>query len=171
MTSADNYRNGQRGAVLVVALIMLVVMTLLVITMIKTAVVDLKIGGASQQAAVNLANADVAINGYLAQPGNTFSWGCLATLTCNQLPGGGSLGPGGSPGPPMDLFGSRAVLKAEPVGCVPGGQVGSGSQIGSLPSIVFDVKAVTTGRFLGVAATGTTVVHQGIQAPAPVGTC
>jgi hypothetical protein len=68
--------NTQRGAVLVVSLIMLAVMTLLVITMIKTAVLDLKIGGASQQAALNLANAEVAINTYLV--GNpTFSLGCL----------------------------------------------------------------------------------------------
>lgn len=158
MTQAIRYQNGQRGAVLVVALIMLAVMTLLVITMIKTSVVDLKIGGASQQAAINLANADVALNSYIAQ-NPVFSWGCLATLSCN-------LGLG-----TVTLFGSQAVLTATQVGCVPGGQRGSGSHIGSLPSIIFDARADTTGRFGGVAATGRTVVHQGIQAPAPVGTC
>ena len=166
MTSADNYRNGQRGAVLVVALIMLVVMTLLVITMIKTTVVDLKIGGASQQAAVNLANADVALNNYIASNA-VLSWGCLATLSCNLGLGTVNL--------PSDVTlaipGSQAIVSTSQVGCVPGGQVGSGSQIGSLPSIIFDVKADTKGWFLGVKATGETVVHQGIQAPAPVGTC
>lgn len=158
MTSTNNYRNGQRGAVLVVALIMLAVMSLLVITMIKTVVVDLKIGGASQQASVNLANADVALNTYIGL-NPAFALGCLATASCNV--GLGTL----------DLAGSRAILTATQVGCVPGGQRGSRSQIGSLPSIIFDARADVTGRFGLVAATGRTVVHQGIQAPAPVGTC
>jgi len=158
MTSTNNYRNDQRGAVLVVALIMLAVMTMLVITMIKTVVVDLKIGGASQQAAVNLANADVALNSYIAQ-NPAFATGCLATNSCN-------LGLG-----TLDLEGSRAILTATQVGCVPGGQRGGGYCIGCLPSIIFDARADVTGRFGLVAATGRTVVHQGIQAPAPVGTC
>ena len=43
----------QRGAVLIVGLVMLAVMTLLVVSMIKTSVVELKIGGASQIAQQN----------------------------------------------------------------------------------------------------------------------
>ena len=50
----------QRGAVLVVSLIMLAVLTLFVISMLKTAVVELKIGGVSQTTALNVSAADVS---------------------------------------------------------------------------------------------------------------
>jgi Tfp pilus assembly protein PilX len=92
--------------VLVVALIMLAVMSLLVITMIKTVVVDLEIGGASQQAAVNLANADVALNTYIGQ-NPAFALGCLATASCNV--GLGTLDPA-----PTPVAGGRVYWYIEP---------------------------------------------------------
>ena len=63
----------QRGAVLVVSLIMLAVMTMFVISMLKTAVIELKIGGSSQVAAQNLANADIAIENFMALNSGRFA--------------------------------------------------------------------------------------------------
>jgi len=166
MIYSTNSRNGQRGAVLVVALIMLAVMTLLVITMIKTAVLDLKIGGASQQAAVNLANADVSVNTYLVANPGSFSIGCLnrSNPEPNCKAGIGTTG--------VDLtalYGSQVVVTATESGCVqttPGDAVGKG-----LPSVYFDVRARSSGMFAGIATTGETAVHQGIRATAPAGAC
>ena len=163
MKPIKNYRKGERGAVLVVSLIMLAVMTLLVITMIKTAVLDLKIGGASQQAALNLANAEVAINRYLA--GNPkFFLGCLLVPAPNGCSGG--LGT-------VDLTGSRVVVTATQIGCVPGGDRNDPLkiQIGGPPTVLFDARAGSTGMFGAVTGFGATAVHQGISSPAPVGTC
>lgn len=161
MMCSTSIRNSQRGAVLVVALIMLAVMTLLVITMIKTAVLDLKIGGASQQAAINLANADVSVNSYLVANPDSFSIGCLnrSAPEPNCKVGLGT----------TDRYGSRVVVTATEVGCVqtrPGDAFGKG-----LPSVYFDVRARSSGMFAGIAASGQTAVHQGIRAAAPAGSC
>jgi Tfp pilus assembly protein PilX len=51
----------QTGVVLMFSLIMMVIMTLLVVSMLRTGVLELKIGGASQTSAQNLANAEAAI--------------------------------------------------------------------------------------------------------------
>ena len=161
MKPIKNYRKGERGAVLVVSLIMLAVMTLLVITMIRTAVLDLKIGGASQQAALNLANAEVAINRYLAGSPRFFL-GCLLVPAPNGCSGG--LGT-------VDLTGSRVVVTASQIGCVPGGARGGGGQIGGPPTVLFDARAGSTGMFGTVTGFGATAIHQGISSPAPVGTC
>src|SRR5689334_10714150 len=65
-------RRYQGGAVLIVSLIMLAVLTLFVISMIKTSIIELKIGGASQTAALNLAAADAAVENFLALNGGRF---------------------------------------------------------------------------------------------------
>ena len=160
MKQLNSYPKRERGAVLVVSLIMLAVMTLLVITMIKTAVLDLKIGGASQQAALNLANAEVAINRYLS--GNPrFYLGCLLAPAPNCSQGLGT----------VDLTGSRVVVTATQIGCIPGGARGTGTAVGGPPTVLFDARAGSTGMFGGIPASGATAVHQGISSPAPVGTC
>jgi hypothetical protein len=71
----------------------------------------------------------------------------------------------------MDLTGSRVVVTASQVGCIPGGARNSGDQIGALPSVLFDARAGAVGMFGGVPASGATAVHQGIRSPAPAGTC
>jgi len=55
----------QRGVVLITSLILLVLMTLLAATIIKTSVIDLKIGGANQVIAQNLATAEAEIMNYV----------------------------------------------------------------------------------------------------------
>ena len=71
----------ERGAVLVVSLIMLAVLTLFVISMIKTSIIELKIGGSSQTAAINLAAADAAVDNFLSLNGGRFSPGWLLSPT------------------------------------------------------------------------------------------
>jgi hypothetical protein len=56
---------GQQGAVLIVGLIMLAVMTLLVISMLRTSILELRIGGANQVAQETFANAELAISNFL----------------------------------------------------------------------------------------------------------
>ncbi len=66
----------QRGAVLVVGLVMLTVMTMLVVSMMKTSIIDLKIGGMSQDALVNVSNADVLLNTFFNLYNGKFSNNC-----------------------------------------------------------------------------------------------
>jgi Tfp pilus assembly protein PilX len=73
----------QRGAVLIVGLVMLTVMTLLVVSMLKTSIIDLKIGGISQDAQVNFNNAEIALMTYSNANGGNLSHNCLVLNFCN----------------------------------------------------------------------------------------
>ena len=55
----------QRGAVLIVSLIMLAVMSLFVVSMLRTSILELKIGGASHVFQLNFSNAEYAINKWI----------------------------------------------------------------------------------------------------------
>ncbi|MPY86269.1 MAG: hypothetical protein GEV00_24320, partial [Actinophytocola sp.] len=68
----------ERGAVLIVGLVMLAVMTLLVVSMIKTSVVELKIGGANQIAQQHQTNAEVMINTFINANNGRFASNYLA---------------------------------------------------------------------------------------------
>ena len=92
-------RRAQRGAVLVVGLVMLTVMTLLVVSMIRTSVVELKIGGASQIAQQNLTNAELMINSFLNANNSRFAAHYLAL-------------PGATGGPAATASGSPAAAAA-----------------------------------------------------------
>ena len=111
------FRNGmprrQRGAVLVVSLIMLAVLTLFVISMIKTSVIELKIGGSSQIASINLAAADAAVDNFLALNGGRFAPGWL-TLVGAQGPVAGSFAYTAA-NSAYGALGSSVVVVAKPV--------------------------------------------------------
>lgn len=55
----------QEGVVLITSLILLVIMTLLAVSMLRTSIIELKIGGAGQIAARNLANAESEISSFI----------------------------------------------------------------------------------------------------------
>src|SRR5271155_1456254 len=74
----------QRGAVLVIGLVMLTVMTLLVVSMMKTSIVDLKIGGVSQDNLININNADVILNTYYNEYTGKWSNNCLTQPGANS---------------------------------------------------------------------------------------
>ncbi len=156
----------ERGAVLVVSLIMLAVLTLFVISMIKTSVIELKIGGSSQIAAINLAAADASVDNFLALNGGRFAPGWLTA--------------GGVAGPVAGSFnytaansaygnlGSSVVLVAVQLSCGAWSQIGTMFGAMSLQAVQFDLTSTATG---GLGTAGSAVVHQGVQAAAPGGSC
>lgn len=160
----------QRGAVLVVGLVMLAVTTLLVVSMVKTSVVELKIGGASQIAQQNLTNAELQIARFIDQNNGRFAANFL-TL------GAGAGGPvtaasatysattGLLAAQPSAVYGGNANLVVRQIQCAPARQVGT--QIGgTFDFAYFDVGSTATGT-LG----GSTTVHQGVRTIVPAGTC
>jgi hypothetical protein len=155
----------ERGAVLVVSLIMLAVLTLFVISMIKTSIIELKIGGVSQTAAINLSAADAAVDNFLSLNSGRFAPSWLTAV--------------GAAGPVVGSFaytaansaygalGSSVAIVANQLAC--GAPKRIGEQIGpqSLQAVQFDVAATATGTL----GTGVAVVHQGVQSLAPSGSC
>lgn len=156
----------ERGAVLVVSLIMLAVLTLFVISMIKTSIIELKIGGSSQTAAINLAAADSALDNFLALNGGRFAPGWL-TLTGAAGPVAGSFGYTAA-NSAYGALGSSVVVVANQIACGAWSQIGTMFGAMSLQAVQFDLAATATGS-LGTG--GTAVVHQGVQAAAPSGAC
>jgi hypothetical protein len=158
--------DGQRGAVLVVSLIMLAVMTLFVISMLKTSSIELKIGGASHIEALNFSNAELALNNFISLNNGRFAPYFLALpagdagapLGCNLTNCGGN-------NPPAVYGGSVSVTPTQ-LAC--GAWTSFGTMMGSLnlQAVQFDISATATGT-LG----GDTVVHSGVQTLAAPGSC
>ncbi len=147
---------GQRGAVLVISLIMLAVMTLFVISMLKTSIVELKIGGSSQVAALNFANAEVAINNFVSANYGRFAPDFLAIAA----------GPTAPINTPPVVYGGTVAVTARQVNCGPPPVMGNQMGSGSLSAVQFDILATATGALGGSAR-----VHQGIQSFAAPGAC
>lgn len=146
----------QRGAVLVVSLIMLAVMTMFVISMLKTAVIELKIGGSSQVAAQNLANADIAIENFMALNSGRFA---PKFISEGKVVSGSD-----------SYTGYAGTVTLIPVQLNCGGVAGSTSQYGpgALQAVQFDVAATSIGT---TGYSGATVVHQGLQSLVGAGAC
>ena len=158
----------QRGAVLIVSLIMLSVMTLFVISMLRTSILELKIGGSHHTQALNFANAEFAINKWINDNngriapnflGLTPSGGAGSGCT-NATPGAGQCND-----PPSVSFGSVTITPTQ-IHCGPWTNFGSMMGASQLVAARFDLRGFATGT-LG----GTTIVHQGVQSLAPPGTC
>ncbi len=162
----------QRGAVLIVGLVMLAVMTLLVVSMIKTSVVELKIGGANQIAQQNLTNAEVMINSFINANNGRFAANYLALPSAS----GGPLAPPAAASSSYDAASTffnvaptnthlgQADLAVRQIQC--SGQRITGTGIGAIQFVFFDVRSTATGT-LG----GSTTVHQGIRSVVPSGSC
>src|SRR4051812_25470185 len=159
-------RRQECGAVLIVSLIMLAVLTLFVISMIKTSIIELKIGGASQTAAINLAAADAAVDNFLALNGGRFAPGfLLAAGAAGPVAGSFSYTPASAHA--YGALGSTAVVTPVQLSCGAWSQVGTMYGALSLQAVQFDVRATST----GLLNIGSTTVHQGIEAAAPSGAC
>ena len=145
----------QTGAVLVVSLIMLAVMTLFVISMLKTSVLELKIGGSSQVAAINQSNAESAIDNFLAVNNGRFA-PLFLTAVGAAGPVAGSLAYAG--------YAGTVALQAAQLACagVPPGVFGALQyNTPGLQAVQFDIAA--TARTSGFGASGDrVVVHQGV---------
>jgi len=156
-------RRAQRGAVLIVSLVMLAVMTLFVISLLKTTVIELKIGGSSQVAAINLANADAAVENFISLNSGKFAPGFLTLAQ-------GSGGPITSSLNFAPFAGTVAICPAQ-VSC--GAYVCQGCQYGglNLQAVQFDIKATAIGAASYGSASSGVVIHQGVNAPVGAGAC
>ena len=155
----------QRGAVLVVSLIMLAVLTLFVISMIKTSIVELKIGGVSQTAASNLSAADSAIDNFLALNSGRFAPDWLPKAAGAGGPVAGSFAYSTAV-TAYSALGASVQLAGVQLSC--GAPKRVGEQIGpnSLKAVQFDIWATAIG-----GTGGRVVTHQGVQSLAPSGSC
>jgi Tfp pilus assembly protein PilX len=145
----------QRGAVLIVGLVMLTVMTMLVVSMMKTSIIDLKIGGVGQDALVNFNNAEIGLHSYFANNSGNLSHNCLtlAPPTCANY----TL--------PAIIAAPVVVITATQVTC--GDPHKYGEMVGSgFPVVVFDAVATAT------SGLGNTLrIHMGISQELPTGSC
>ena len=149
-------RRSQRGAALVVSLILLTVMTILVVSTMRSSVLQLRISGSSETLAVNLANAEVSIADFVDANIGRFAPGFLALPTAA----------GGALYPVTVLNDSTVNLVVAQVGCGPANTFVSQMGPGALQAAQFDVAATAT-----VARGGRSTVHQGAEALAPPGSC
>jgi len=153
----------ERGAVLVVGLIMLGVMSLLVASMIRTSILELRIGGANQAALETFANAESAL---------------LASIAANAgrwAPGFANL-PVGNPGAPVQVVPLLAVQNGtidEPVirqiACGNPAQGSSLAGIGqnnAVAILVFDIMSTARSLLGGVQRLGA-----GMELQAPGSAC
>jgi Tfp pilus assembly protein PilX len=160
-------KSGQRGAVLIVSLIMLVVMTLFVISMLKTSIVELKIGGSSQVAALNFSNAEVAVDNFISRNNGRFAprFLTLAALGagCNRT----TVGPGPCYElPPGLLAGTLVTVLATQINC--GAPVNYTDMMGASALSAVHYELLVEARApLG----GRMTLHQGLQTLATPGSC
>lgn len=170
MTTSIAIPRRERGAVLIVGLVMLAVMTLLVVSMIKTSVVELKIGGANQIAQQNLTNAERLINNFIDVNNGRFAPDYLS----RAAGAGGPVAPAGGTASyssttftysvgSVALLGGSAGLQVRQLQCGGTRTIGSAA---NLQFVFFDVRSTATGD-LG----GSTTVHQGIRSTVPPGSC
>lgn len=160
-------KSGQRGAVLIVSLIMLVVMTLFVISMLKTSIVELKIGGSSQVVALNFSNAEVAIDNFISRNDGRFA---PRFLTLPALGAGcdrNTAGPGPCNELPPGLQSGTAVrVVAMQINCGAAVNYRDNMGAGALQAVQFDLLVEATAT-LG----GRMTLHQGLQTLATPGSC
>ena len=158
-------KSRQRGAVLIVSLIMLAVMSLFVISMLKTSILELKIGGASHVTQLNFANAEYAINKWISDNNGRLAPNFLGITPLSSGCNVNTVGQGQCTDPPT-VFGGAVALTPTQIHCGPWAQFGNMMGSMQLSAVQFDVRGTATDT-LG----GTTIVHQGVQSLAPPGAC
>ena len=165
LPAKSRYR--QRGAVLIVSLIMLVVMTLFVVSMLKTSIIELKIGGSSQVAALNFSNAEIAIDNFVSRNNGRFAPRFLALPALGAGCDTNTAGPGPCNELPRGLQpGSVVRVAVSQINC--GAAVNYRDNMGAnaLQAVQFDLRAEASAT-LG----GRMILHQGIQTFAAPGSC
>lgn len=152
----------QAGVVLVTSLIMLVMMTLLVVSLVRTSVIELKIGGASQITAQNLANAEAAIWAFMNAPSNRDGFVHGAVMDVNLSDDYNFL-------LPQFKHLANVTLTANEVSCGSDAGVGRGNMAGDKApqAVYFDVRADSRDAVFA----GRTIVHQGVRSILPPGSC
>lgn len=159
----------QGGAVLLTSLMVLVVLTLLVVSMLRSNVLQLRIGGASQVAAEVAANADAAIAAFMNIEANRGQFRPGAQLELNLCSGGINCSN------PNNAFLANVTLQANQLACQPDagivyGETHARHMLGqglSPDAIYFDIRAEAQDTVFN----GRAVVHQGVKAVLGPGTC
>jgi hypothetical protein len=149
-------RRSERGAALIVSLILLAVMTILVISSMRTSILQLRISGSNETLSVNLANAEVSIADFVDANIGRFAPGFLTMPAAS----------GGALYPETVLNDSTVALVVTQVGCGPANTFISQMGPGALQAVQFNVAATAT-----VERGGRSTVHQGTEALAPSGSC
>ncbi len=149
-------RRSEQGAALVVSLILMAVMTILVLSTMRTSILQLRISGSTETLSVNLANAEVAIADFVDANQGRFAPGFL-TLAA---------GVGGAIFPETVLNDSTVNLVVTQLGCSAVNNFSNQMGSGGLQGVQFDIAATAT-----VARGGRSTVHQGAEAIAPPGAC
>ena len=149
-------RRSEQGAALVISLILLAVMTILVISTMRTSILQLRISGSTETLSINLANAEVAIADFIDANQGRFAPGFLA------LPAAA----GGAIFPATVFNDSTVALVVTQLSCGPAVSFDNQMGPGGLQSAMFDVAATAT-----VARGGRSAVHLGAEAIAPPGSC
>jgi len=149
-------RRSERGAALIVSLILLAVMTILFISSMRTSILLLRISGSTETLSVNLANAEVSIADFVDANIGRFAPGFLAMPEAA----------GGARYPATVLNDSTVALVVTQVGCGPSNTFGNQMGPNALQSVQFNVAATAT-----VNRGGRSTVHQGTEALAPPGSC
>lgn len=152
-------RLGQRGAVLLVSLIVMVVMTLFVLSAIRTSVIELKIGGVNQDAAEAFANAERGLADFMLQNSSPASSPFFQGNTCTAT--GGTY----SCVPPAVTRGTVTLAMTE-IACLNDTRRGSGDEFGNLDALYVDIRSEAQGD-----QGGTAIVHLGIKSQLPAGSC
>jgi hypothetical protein len=145
---------------------MLAVLTLFVISMLKTSIIELKIGGASQTVAMNISAAESSIDNFLSLNSGRFAPNWLSALGAAG-PVAGSMSYTAAAGA-YGALGTSVTLAANQILCGAPKQIGVQIGTNSLQAVQFDVAAIAAGA-LGIG--GATIVHQGVQTLAPSGSC
>jgi hypothetical protein len=149
-------RHSQRGAALLISLIFLAVTTLLVLSMMRTSILQLRVSGSSETLSVNQTNAEVAIIDFLDANAGRFGPG-FATLPAEA---------GGAIRPATALSEGTVEIVVTQTGCGTAASFNNQMGSGGLQSIQFDVAATAT-----VDRGGRAIVHQGVETLAPPGSC
>jgi Tfp pilus assembly protein PilX len=149
-------QHSQHGAALLISLIFLAVTTLLVLSMMRTSILQLRISGSTETLSVTRTNAEVAIVDFLDANAGRFGPG-FATLPANA---------GGAIFPPTALSEGNVALVVTQTGCGTAASFTNQMGSGSLQTIQFDIAATAT-----VARGGRSTVHQGVETLAPPGSC
>jgi Tfp pilus assembly protein PilX len=149
-------RRSERGMALIVSLILLVVMTILVISSMRTSILQLRISGSTETLSVNLANAEVSIADFVDANVGRFAPGFLA------MPAAA----GGALYPATVINDSTVNLVVTQVGCGAANTFTSQMGTNALQAVQFNVAATAT-----VNRGGRSTVHQGTEALAPPGSC
>jgi hypothetical protein len=149
-------RPQQRGAALIISLVLLAVMTLLVVSTMRSSLLQLKLSGGNETVAITQANAEISIADFVDANIGRFASGFLALPTASN----------GAIYPASTIFDGTVTLAANQVFCGQAERFDCQMGQGCPPVAQFDLAATAT-----VARGGRAIVHQGIETEVPAGSC